>query len=95
MTVPLVTELVDDARINFQAGEVRKPLLAVSSVNSKGNGVWFDGLYSYIIPPGPTLEQIRAVLREPVKKIPLHMKNGIFVMKAWKPKAPTFPRQGA
>ena len=39
-----------EGRFTFQAAPVRKPLLAVSSVNDKGNLVLFDGDESYIIP---------------------------------------------
>ena len=38
------------AASTFQAAKIRKPLLAVSSVNDKGNLVLFDNNESFIIP---------------------------------------------
>ena len=46
----MLLENGNDGRFTFQAAEVRKPLLAVSSVNDKGNLVLFDNEGSFIIP---------------------------------------------
>merc|ERR1712079_138998 len=52
----------------FQAAEIRKPLLAVSGLNDKGNPVWFDHDQtggSFIIPKGtPELQQIRKLIAQ-------------------------------
>ena len=79
----------------FQSAPVRKPLLAVSSANDKGNLVIFDGEASYIIPgKGSALvAKLRALVREIPGKVKLHRKNGVYNMKAWRAK-PGFSRQG-
>ena len=47
-----------EGRFTFQAAPVRKPLLAVSSVNDKGNLVVFDGTKSFIFPgKGPQVAE--------------------------------------
>ena len=80
---------LDDGRITqstFQAAQVRKPLMAVSSVNDKGNLVVFDGKGSFIIPGTNKglISQLRALIQKVPDKVPLHRKNGVFHMKAWK-----------
>ena len=87
-TADLLTEPGDLSQITFQAAQVRKPLLAVSGVNQKGNGVWFDGHESCILPPGPTLNKIRAMVAQAQPKVPLHLKNGVFTMRCWQPGTP-------
>ena len=83
-----------EGRFTFQAAPVRKPLLAVSSVNDKGNLVVFDGAESFIIPgKGPQVAQFRKLIQDMTGKIQLHRKNGVYSMRAWKPK-PVFSRQG-
>ena len=71
----------------FQAADkIRKPLLAVSEVNRKGNPCWFDGRSSFILPAGaPELAQIRRLINKVALKVPLHLTNGVFTMKAWQP----------
>ena len=79
----------------FQAAAVRKPLLAVSSVNDKGNLVLFDNEGSYIIPSHnkDLLTKLRQLVKQMTGKIALHRKNGVYNMKAWRSK-PAFVRQG-
>ena len=78
----------------FQAAQVRKPLLAVSSVNDKGHLVLFDLAGSYLVPANaPEVVQIRALVERAKGKINLHRKNGVFHMKAWRKAAP-FHRPG-
>ena len=88
---------LDDGRITkstYQAVEVRKPLMAVSSVNDKGNLVLFDEKGSFIIPGTnkDLISRLRALVKQAPDKVELHRKNGIFHMKAWKLK-PGFTRQ--
>ena len=84
-----------EGKFTFQAAPVRKPLLAVSSVNDKGNIVIFDGDQSFIIPGkgSPAIAKLRALIRDIPGKVQLHRKNGVYNMKAWKPK-PGFTRRG-
>ena len=90
-------------QFTFQAADgIREdgPLLAVSEVNAKGNPAWFDGEKSYILPANSKeLSQLRAIIRKMEKKIPLHLKNGVFKLKAWEPNAAEaealFARPGA
>ena len=83
-----------EGRFAFQAAPVRKPLFAVSSVNDKGNLVVFDGEESFIIPgKGPQVTQLRKLIQAMSGKIKLHRKNGVYHMRAWKPR-PVFSRQG-
>ena len=74
-------------RFTFQAAEgIREdgPLLAVSEVNSKGNPTWFDGEKSFILAGGsPEVERIRSLIQDYESKVPLHLRNGVFKMKAW------------
>ena len=81
--------------VKFQAADVRKPLLAVSSCNQKGNPVWFDSDESFILTgTAPEIKQIRALIQQVKSKVKLHQKNGTYVMKSWaKPKSP-FRGQG-
>ena len=92
-TSELLVETGEMGKLNFADADVRKPLLAVSSCNSKGNPVWFDGHRSYWIPAGaPQLEQIRQLIAGIDKKIKLHLENGTYKMRAWK--KPSGPFQG-
>ena len=76
-------------RILFQGAKVRKPLLAVSDVNDKGNVVIFDQEHPMIIPHAhPLLPELRAILKKIQGAIPLHREQGVFVMKTWRRKAP-------
>ena len=89
MNLNLVTEPGDEGAMCIQAADVRKPLLAVSSVNRKGNPVWFDGERSYILPStARNLAPIRKLIQEIENKIPLHLSNGTYKMKAWRRASP-------
>ena len=66
---------------------MRKPLLAVSDVNEKGNLVLFDGHQSFIMQPSEEVEAIRRLVMK------AHLENGTFKLKAWQPEGP-FGRQG-
>ena len=94
-TVPMRLNDGRNSQPRFQAGPVRKPLMAVSSVNDKGNLVVFDGNGSFIIPgtQKELISQLRALIQKVPDKVPLQRKNGVFHMKAWKLK-PGFTRQG-
>ena len=90
---------LDDGRMTnstYQAARVRKPLMAVSSVNDRGNLVLFDDQESFIIPGNnkALIAQIRALVKKVQDRVKLHRKNGVFHMKAWKLK-PGFARQGS
>ena len=89
---------LDDGRVTksiYQAVAVRKPLMAVSSVNDKGNVVIFDEKGSFILPGSnkDLIRKLRDLVQQSPDKVELHRKNGIFHMKAWKLK-PGFTRQG-
>ena len=89
----MIVESGQEASLTFQAGKVRKPFVAVSAVNEKGNLVIFDGDNSFIV-PGNSKEvpQLRKLINTIPKKIRLHKKNGVFTMKTWQ--RPTSPFQG-
>ena len=96
----VVLETGDDGKLDYQAAQVRKSLLAVSSCNAKKNPCWFDGDLSYILPKNsPQLAQIRKLIAEAPKKIPMHLEKGVYHIKTWvkppaEPAAP-FARQGS
>ena len=76
--------------MKFNAARVRKPLMAVSSVNDKGHMVLFDQPGSFMIPASaPELEQIRALVQQAIGKVQLHREGGVFHLKTW-----VFPRPG-
>ena len=72
-------------------------MLAVSEVNARGNPTWFDGEKSYILPgDAPQIATMRKLVQDVAQKVPLHLKNGVFKMRAWQPGAEAgFPRPGA
>ncbi len=84
MVVTLMTLGGLVGRTTWQAAKVRKPLMAVSAINDKGNMVVFDSKGSAII-PGNTAEarQIRDLVQKMQNKIDLERKNGVFTLKAW------------
>ena len=57
--------------------------------------VIFDGENSYIIPGrnSPIVAKIRQLVQDVQGKVRLYRKNGVYTMKAWKPK-PVFTRRG-
>ena len=90
-----LTEFGAIGKMTFQAARVRKPLMAVSSINRRGNLVLFDGDRSFILPGNaPEVAQVRKNVDQIRGKVPLHLRNGVFTMKTWRQAAP-FPGQGA
>ena len=84
-----------EGKFAFQAADIVAPLLAVSSVNDKGNLVLFDPQGSFIIPAhnAALIDKVRALVKQMTGKVDLHRKNGVYKMRAWRPK-PGFTRQG-
>ena len=90
----LLIETGELGRLNFADADVRKPLLAVSSCNAKGNPVHFDGEHSYRLPKtAPELQEIRRLIAKVKGKVRLHFENGTYKMRAWA-KPSTFRGQG-
>ena len=87
------------ARVTFQGAKVRKPLLEVSGVIDKGNIVVFDGSGSFILPNSCAgVASISKVITGVEGRIPLHAKNGVFVLRTWEPEdrpSTDFSRRGA
>ena len=73
-----LTVKVRSSRMTFQEDKVRKPLLAVSGMINKRNIVVFDGS-GFCVREAVTGVQGR---------IPLHAKNGVFVLRTWNLKQP-------
>ena len=72
------------SRMTFQGAKVRKPLLAVSEVTDKGNIVVFDGSGSFILPNTCAgVASVRKTTTRVQGRIPLHAKNGVFVLRTW------------
>ena len=91
----MILESGSIGQINYQGAKIRKPLLAVSACNAKGNPVWFDSDESYILPANSEiLSQIRKLISEVKGKIKLHQKNGTYVMKSWSKPSSSIPFQG-
>ena len=85
MKLDMVLESGDDGALTMQAADVRKPLLAVSALNKRGNPVWFDNDQSFIIPStAENLAKVRQMIKSIRNKIPLHPTNGVYTMRAWK-----------
>ena len=73
-------------RVTFQGAKVRKPLLAVPGVIDKGNIVVFDGSGSFILPNScADVASVSKAITGVQGRIPLHAKNGVFVLRAWEP----------
>ena len=97
LTPEMYLESGDVGALNFQAARVKKPLAAVTDCNKKGNCVWFDGHKSCLLPANcPQLAEIRRLIAEVSKKVPLHWEKGVYKMHTWvKPKSTRpFPGQG-
>ena len=74
------------SRVTFQGAKVRKPLLAVSGVIDKGNMVVVDGSGSFILPNSCAgVPSVRKAITGVQGCIPLHAKNGVFVLRTWEP----------
>ena len=57
-------------KFTFQETDTRKPLLAVSDVNKKGNPCWFDSHQSFIMPKSaPELVEIRRLVQQAARTI--------------------------
>ena len=65
------------SRMTFQGARVRKSLFVVSGVIDKGFIVVFDGSGSF------TLASVRKAITGVQGRIPLHAKNGVFVLRTW------------
>ena len=71
------------AKVTFQAAEVRKPLVAVSSLVDKGNITIFDQK-SFIIPGTcPEAGLIRELVARVKSKIPMYREKGVYKMRNW------------
>ena len=85
--------------MTFQGAKLRKPLLAVSRVIDKDNIVVFDGSGSFILPNSSAgVASVRKAFTGVQGRIPLHAKNGVFVLRTWEPEDKTstgFSRRGA
>ena len=90
MKPTLLLETGDLGNFTFQNTDpIRKPLLAVSDVNAKGNIGFFDGEKSYILTGSrQELDALRKLVSQMKRKIPLHLSNGTFKMRAWQPESP-------
>ena len=95
MTPTLLLETGGLGQFCFQNTElIRKPLLAVCDVNKKGNIGLFDGEKSFILTgSAEELEALRKMVARMSQKIPLHLENGTYKMRAWQPDTP-FGGQG-
>ena len=91
----LLLETGQLGNFTFQNTEkVKKPLLSVSDVNSKGNIGFFDGHNSSLIAGTPEeMEELRRLVSRIQNKVPLHYINGTYKLKAWQPETP-FGGQG-
>ena len=90
LTVKVHTERHDggdiSSRLTFQGAKVRKLLLAVSGVIDKGNIVVFDGSGSVILPNSCAgVASLKKAITGVQGRIPLHAKNGVFVLRTWGP----------
>ena len=87
------------SRVTLQGAEVRKPLLAVWVVIDTGNTVVFNGSGSFKLPcQCAGVASVRMAVTGVQGRIPLHAKNGVFVLRTWEPEdKPTtdFSRRGA
>ena len=89
MKLDMVLESGENGALTMQAADVRKPLLAVSALNRRGNPVWFDNEQSFIIPStAENLAKIRQMIKGIKNKIPLHASNGVYTTRAWKKASP-------
>ena len=74
-------------KTKFQAAKIRKPLLAVSSLNDKGNPVWFDsdctGGSFILLGNAPELNQIRQLIQQVRSRVKMERKGGIFQLRNW------------
>ena len=87
------------SRMTFHGAKGRKPLLAVSGLIDKGNIVVFDGSGSFTLPNSCVgVASVRNAITVVQGRIPLHAKNGVFVLRTWEPEdrpSMGFSRRGA
>ena len=83
----LLLENGTQGQFTFQAAEgIRKngPLLSVAEINHRGHPAWFDGERSYILPStAREIAALRKMVQQVKDKVPLHVKNGVFKLRAW------------
>ena len=95
----LLLETGQLGQFTFQAtssaqGPLRKPLLAMSDVNSKNNIGFFDGENSWILTgTEKEKEELRKLVARMSNKLPLHFTNGTYKLRTWQPEPP-FGRPG-
>ena len=79
------------ARITFQAADVRKPLVAVSSL--------VDAIFdqrSFVLPGNaPEVDMIRQLVAQIKGRIPMYREKGIYKMRNWGVPKSGFTRLGA
>ena len=74
------------SRVAFQGAKFRKPFLAVSGLIDKGNIVVFGGSGSFILTNSCAgVASVRKAITGVQGRIPLHAKNGVFVLRTWEP----------
>ena len=88
LTVKVRTEQVGRpdvlGKMTFQAAQVRKPLLAASSMTRKGNMLVFCKDTPCVIPASdPVVQDIERLVRKAASRIPMYERNGVFVMNTW------------
>ena len=88
LTVKVRTEQVGRpdvlGKMTFQAAQVRKPLLAASSMTRKGNMLVFCKDTPCVIPASdPVVQDIERLVRKAASRIPMSERNGVFVMNTW------------
>ena len=86
------------AQTCFQEGKVRKPLLAVSDVEDKGNITIFSSEGSVVAPmTDPAVQKILKLMKEIKTAIKVHRVNNTYRIPAWTQaddvEAPVFSRQ--
>ena len=76
------------SRMTFQGALVRKTLLAASGVLDKITFVVFDESGSFMLPNSRAgVAAVRKAITEVQGRIPLHAKNGVFLLRTWEPEA--------
>ena len=69
----------------WQSADVRKPLMAVSSCEDRGNMCVFDQEGSCILSANcPELPQIRRLIQQATKKVKVHRAGGTYSLKTWR-----------
>ena len=72
--------------MTLRGANFRELLLAVSGVIDKGNIVVLDGSGSFILSNSCAgVASVRKAITGVQGRIPLHAKNGVFVLRTWEP----------